>query len=154
MVLGVSSRTFVGSILCRDPRWLKVISDYLAEVVAVGNKLRPYPHYLRAILRPFLAPRSRMADILANAMEVLRSPIEEREAFPGQFVDLLGFLVETSVEVKHESIILKLLVLSSAAVSRNYRRMRYDQLIGPKASYVHHGGSQCSFRSLCPPPPC
>ena len=117
MVLSMSSRVFVGLPLCRDPAWLEVVSAYLAEVVGTAAALRPYPKYTRSVIRPFLAPPKRMARILARAREALEPAIWERRASDNQDLDLLSFLVQTSETIDVMSIILKLLVLTSAAVS-------------------------------------
>ena len=116
MVLSVSSRVFVGKSLCRDQEWLQVVSAYLAEVVSTAKALRPYPHALRPFIRPFLAPKGRMGLILSKAKKVLTPAIEARSKSRDEYSDLLQFLVDTSSDKKHMPIILKLLVLTSAAV--------------------------------------
>lgn len=116
MVLAVSSRVFVGLPLAHDKDWLDTISAYLSEVVGTGNALRPWHPALRPILRLVLAPKSRMNAILAKAQEVLTPAIEARKALGDDQKDLLGFLVQTSEVIDPMSIILKLLVLTSAAV--------------------------------------
>lgn len=116
MVLSVSSRVFVGQTLCRDQGWLQVVSAYLAEVVATARVLRPYPPVLRSILRPLLAPKSRIARIIERAQEVLDPAIRARQQSPDDYIDLLGFLVKTSRDEQTKPIVLKLLVLTSAAV--------------------------------------
>jgi hypothetical protein len=116
MVLAVSSRVFVGLPLAHDKAWLDTISAYLSEVVATANALRPYPRLLRPLLRPFLAPKSRMDDILSKAIAVLGPAILERQNPDHKANDLLGFLVLTSEVVDPMAITLKLLVLTSAAV--------------------------------------
>ena len=120
MVLSVSSRVFVDEPLCRDQDWLQVVSAYLAEVVAVANVLRPYPRLLRPLLRPLLAPSGRMKRILSDAHKVLVPAIEARRRPDHHHNDLLNFLVETSSTKDYMPTILKLLVLTSAAVSLLY----------------------------------
>lgn len=117
MILAVSSRVFVGLPLSRDQAWLDTISAYLNEVVFIVNTLRPYPRVLRPILRFILAPESRMDAILAKALEILGPAIQERQKPGYEANDLLGFLISTSDIVDPKDIILKLLVLNSAAVS-------------------------------------
>jgi len=117
MVLAVTSRVFVGLPLAHEKAWLDTVSAYLAEVVAIGNALRPWPRALRPLLRPFLAPRHRMDTIIKNALKILTPAIKQRQSFTNGQDDLLGFLVETSEVVDPKAIILKLLVLTSAAVS-------------------------------------
>jgi cytochrome P450 len=116
MVLAVSSRVFVGLSLAHDKAWLDITSAYLSEVVAIGNALRPWPRSLRPLLRPFLAPKSRIDNIIAKALEVLTPAIEQRQKLKDEQNDLLRFLVQTSDVVNPKSIILKLLVLNAAAV--------------------------------------
>jgi hypothetical protein len=117
MVLGVSSLVFVGMPIARQPEWLDVVSAYLTEVVATASALRPYPTLLRPLLRPFLAPKSRMQAILRKANIVLLPAIQERMVPEHEQKDLLGFLVQSCETVDPLSIILKLLVLVSAAAS-------------------------------------
>lgn len=117
MVLAISSRVFVGLPLAHSKEWLDSINDYLAEVVRTGNALRPYPRPLRSLLRPFLAPKHRMDTILSKALKFLSPAIEERQSANHKQTDLLGFLVEAAEVVDPISIVLKLLVLASAAVS-------------------------------------
>lgn len=117
MVLAVSSRVFVGLPLSRDQAWLDTISAYLTEVVFIANTLRPYPRVLRPCLRLLLAPESRMEAILAKALEISGPAIQERQQPGHEANDLLGFLISTSEVVNPKDIILKLLVLNSAAVS-------------------------------------
>ncbi|KAM0157208.1 hypothetical protein ACHAPG_004890 [Botrytis cinerea] len=116
MILAVSSRVFVGLPLSRDQAWLDTISAYLNEVVFIANTLRPYPRVLRPILRFILAPESRMDAILAKALEILGPAIQERQKPGYEANDLLGFLISTSDIVDPKDIILKLLVLNSAAL--------------------------------------
>ncbi len=116
MVLSVSSRVFVGDIYCRNEEWLQVISAYLTEVVTTARVLRPYHPFLRPLLRPFLAPKSRMNGIMKKAEKVLLPAIRERQSSQGAHLDLLQFLVDTSPDGKTMPIILKLMVLTSAAV--------------------------------------
>ena len=117
MVLSISSRVFVGESLCRDSAWLEVVSAYLAEVVSTANALRPYPSIIRPILRPFLAPKSRMASTIARAQDILDPAIEARQKSHDRYLDVLGFLVSTTETEETLPVILKLLVLMSAAVS-------------------------------------
>ncbi|KAF7854678.1 hypothetical protein EAF04_010247 [Stromatinia cepivora] len=116
MILAVSSRVFVGLPLSREKAWLDTVSAYLNEVVATANALRPYPRLLRPLLRPFLAPKSRMDAILSKALEILGPAIQERQNADHKANDLLGFLISTSKVVDPKEIILKLLVLNSAAL--------------------------------------
>ena len=116
MVLSISSRVFVGESLCRNQEWLQAVSAYLSEVRYIAGVLRPYPPALRPLLRPFLAPKSRMTAILANAQKVLIPAIEARQISKNTYNDLLQFLVETSKDGQPMPIILKLLVLTAAAV--------------------------------------
>ena len=116
MVLSVSSRVFVGDLLSRDQDWLQVVSAYLAEVVSTAKALRPYPRMIRPILRPVLAPKARMTAILSKAQKVLIPAINTRRHSHDKHVDLLQFLVDTSENEQYLPIILKLLVLISAAV--------------------------------------
>jgi hypothetical protein len=74
------------------------------------------PRALRPFLRPFLAPKRRIDNIIAKALEVLTPAIEERQSLGDEQNDLLGFLVQTSDVINPKSIILKLLVLNAAAV--------------------------------------
>ncbi|KAF7934075.1 uncharacterized protein EAE97_008435 [Botrytis byssoidea] len=116
MILAVSSRVFVGLSLSRDQAWLGTISAYLNEVVFIANTLRPYPRALRPYLRLVLAPESRMEAILAKALEILGPAIQESQKPGHEANDLLGFLISTSEVVNPKDIILKLLVLNSAAL--------------------------------------
>ncbi|KAJ8061492.1 hypothetical protein OCU04_009307 [Sclerotinia nivalis] len=84
--------------------------------VATANALRPYPCLLRHLLRPILAPKSRMDAILSKALEILGPAIQERQNADHKRNDLLGFLISTSEVVDPKEVILKLLVLHSAAV--------------------------------------
>ncbi|KAF4630842.1 hypothetical protein G7Y89_g7285 [Cudoniella acicularis] len=116
MVLAISSRVFVSLPLARDQAWHDTVSAYLANVVETANALRPWPKALRPFIRHLVAPKSRMANILANAKEILVPAIEERQALDHKQSDVLGFLVETSEVVDPTSIILKVLVLLAAAL--------------------------------------
>ncbi|ESZ94104.1 hypothetical protein SBOR_5524 [Sclerotinia borealis F-4128] len=99
IILAVSSRVFVDLPLARDKARLDIISAYIAEAVATGDALRPYPHFLRPLFRPFLAPQSRMAAILSIAQIILGSAILERQDPNHKANDLLGFLIATSKNV-------------------------------------------------------
>ncbi|APA13444.1 hypothetical protein sscle_11g082140 [Sclerotinia sclerotiorum 1980 UF-70] len=116
MILAVSSRVFVGLPLFREKAWLDTVSAYLDEVLATGNALRPYPRLLRPVLRSFLAPKTRMDGIFSKALEILGSAIQERQKPEHKANNLLGFLVSTSEVVNPKEIVLKLLVLNSAAL--------------------------------------
>ncbi|CAD6451447.1 523ff31b-83c7-4f83-86e0-be06ec8d3804 [Sclerotinia trifoliorum] len=116
MILAVSSRVFVGLPLSREKAWLDNVSAYLNEVAAIADSLRPYPRLLRPLLRPFLAPKSRMDGILSKALEILGPAIQERQKPHHKANDLLGFLISTSKVVNPKEITLKLLVLNAAAL--------------------------------------
>lgn len=116
MILAVSSRVFVGLPLSREKAWLDTVSAYLNEVVFTATTLRPYPRLLRPLLRPVLAPQSRMDAILSKALEILGPAIRERQDPNHKPTDLLGFFISTSEVLDARDIILKLLVLNSAAV--------------------------------------
>ncbi|KAL9063655.1 MAG: hypothetical protein Q9161_009356 [Pseudevernia consocians] len=116
MVLSVSSRIFVGESYCRNEEWLQVISAYLSEVVTTAKALRPYHPILRPLFRPFLAPKGRMSGIMKKAEQILLPAIKDRQESYSEHLDLLQFLVDTSPDGKIMPIILKLLVLTSAAL--------------------------------------
>jgi hypothetical protein len=151
MVLSLSSRTFVGLPLARDSAWLQIISTYLAEVVATAGALRPYPAPLRPFLRPFLAPKSRMDKVLATARAVISPVIEERRQSNDKNVDVLQFLISTSKVVDPMSVILKLLVVMSAAVSvPAFGSLSSRHLIGSIiASHLYNGSGPCLVRHVC-----
>ena len=115
MVLSVTSRVFVGRPLAYEQAWLDTVSGYLAEVVATANALRPWPSVLRPLVRHFVAPKHRMDTILTNAEKLLVPAIQERQEREKQ-TDMLGFLVQTSEAVDPKAVILRLLILTAAAV--------------------------------------
>ena len=148
MVLSVSSRVFVGESLCRDQEWLQVVSAYLTEVVSTAKALRPYPRILRPLIRPLLAPKGRMTLILSNARKVLIPAIEARRKSRDKHIDLLQFLVETSGDGQHMPIILKLLVLTSAAVSAPWPSVVGAALI-VVLSFTHRPWQQSTPYTIC-----
>lgn len=116
MVLGISSEVFVGLPVGRDSRWLKASADCQAEIWGVAAVLRPYPPFLRPLLRPFLAPKGRLAKIMRTAEDVLFPVINERLRGKDKHVDLLQFLISTSKEVDRSAMVLRVLGLMAAAV--------------------------------------
>lgn len=113
----------MGLPLARDKRWLDVVSAYLANVVGTENALRPWPRFIRSLVRPLVAPKREIDTILTDALKILGPAINERRESQQKQNDLLGFFVETSDVVKPISIVLKLLVLTSAAVCYPWREL-------------------------------
>ena len=113
----------MGRDLCYKRAWLDVVSAYLATVVGTAAALRPYPRIARAFLRPIFAPRKKIETILENAREIIDPAIAERRTSDTQHVDLLSFLVQSQRETDSMTIILQLLVLTSAAVSEPFVRI-------------------------------
>lgn len=114
-------------------------------MVATAGQLRPYPPPLRPLLRPFVAPKSRMAKVLASSRAVLFPVIEKRQKSEDHHLDVLQFLISTSKVVDPMSVILKLLVLMSAAVSASAPQQSSSrQLIRILiASYFYYGRRPC-----------
>ena len=129
----------MGAELACNQEWLDTISAYLAEVVAIGNALRPWPSRLRSLIRPFLAPRYKMDAIISKAQKVLLPAIRIRQAADHTPTDLLGFLSQSSDALKPISVILKLLVLTSAAVS--FTTFSSRSQLTKEVTHFNHGSS-------------
>lgn len=117
MVLSISSRSFVGLPTSRNPDWLKASAECQAEIWRVASVLRPYPSWLRPVLRPFLAPKGRLAKIMKSAQNIIFPLIDERLQGDGKQLDLLQFLIATSKNLDKGETVLRVLGLMTAAVS-------------------------------------
>lgn len=115
-VLSMSSRIFDGESHCRNEEWLQSISAHIDEVIAIARILIPQPLILRPLLRPFLVPKSRMEEIMKKSAQILLLGIKDRQNSPSAHLDLLQSLINTSPYGKLMPTMLKLLVLTPAAI--------------------------------------
>ncbi|KPM34791.1 hypothetical protein AK830_g11779 [Neonectria ditissima] len=64
LVARLSSRVFLGEILCRNEDWLAITKSYTVNTTAAGDLLRQYPKWLRPfVLDPLLQKRKEERDL-------------------------------------------------------------------------------------------
>ncbi|KAJ5751587.1 hypothetical protein N7520_008504, partial [Penicillium odoratum] len=74
IVAQVSSRTFVGEELCRDPAWINVIVGYAEHAFPAAQALRLWPKFLRPVVHWFL-PSCRMVRVEVCKARTIIDPI-------------------------------------------------------------------------------
>lgn len=116
MVLSVSARSFVGLPTARDPKWIKASSDCLAVTWGMAALLRPFPSFLRPLVRPFIAPRIQFDKVMKAGQDILFPVIDERLENQERHVDVLQFLINSSKVVDHPGVTARLLGLMAASL--------------------------------------
>ena len=121
LVTAITARAWVGYPQCRDPTWPKVLSSALQDFMGIAATLRPYPEFLRPLVRPWVAPKSDKATLFADANNFLRPIVQERHKGDSSNIDLLQFFINASKGQDFKSqditpISQRLLLLAAAAV--------------------------------------
>ncbi|KAI1337313.1 cytochrome P450 [Xylariaceae sp. FL0016] len=71
LVAGISSRLFLGSPICRDPRWLDLALEFPSDVNQTAFALRALPSWLHPLIARLLPSRRRMKKKLDLAAQIL-----------------------------------------------------------------------------------
>ncbi|KAK6811308.1 hypothetical protein RU639_013109 [Aspergillus parasiticus] len=103
----VSSRSFLGEELCRNPAWLEVSVAYSNQMFTTARELRGWPKILRPLISIFLPSCRRLRGLLEEARLLLAPFIAKRKsagAFvqqgsvsePGKSIDAMDWLDEVA----------------------------------------------------------
>lgn len=79
LVARVSSRVFLGELLCRDEEWLRITRDYTTSSFIAAEELRLWPAPLRPVVHWFLPKCGELRALVRKAREVVRPILEERQ---------------------------------------------------------------------------
>ena len=114
MIHRVSSRVFVGTAFCRDKAWIKAVSAFPEDVEAVKNALVAFPSFLRSLVAPLLPAKRRLNRNHANVRDLLFS--SSNLAQSKEDLSVLNFLLQSSKDNDPDSLTLRILLLTAAAV--------------------------------------
>lgn len=78
LIARVSSRVFLGDLLCRNEEWLRITRDYTTSSFIAAEELRLWPAPLRPVVHWFLPKCSELRALVRNAREVILPVLEER----------------------------------------------------------------------------
>ncbi|KAL1955895.1 hypothetical protein VTO42DRAFT_7968 [Malbranchea cinnamomea] len=80
IVAQLSSRVFLGDLICRNPDWLRITVDYTVDSFLAAQDLRLWPRPTRWIVAPFLASYRKIQQELDEARAIITPVLEERRA--------------------------------------------------------------------------
>lgn len=125
MLAQMSSRVFLGELLCRDPNWLHITINYAVHVIKATEKLRQWPKPLRPFVNWVLPScrliRADMKQALAMITPILNERRESRAAAlaagkaPTQHNDAIDWMEDVAKGRPYNPAISQLL-LSMAAI--------------------------------------
>ncbi|KAF3391867.1 Dihydromonacolin L monooxygenase mokC [Talaromyces pinophilus] len=78
LIARVSSRVFLGDLLCRDEEWLRITRDYTTSSFIAAEELRLWPAPLRPVVHWFLPKCGELRALVQKAREVVLPVLEER----------------------------------------------------------------------------
>jgi hypothetical protein len=70
-VLRVTSRVFVGDVICRDQRWYDEIAAYQTDVALIVVALLPFPDFVRPFVAPFVPFRRQLNHIHNSVRDLI-----------------------------------------------------------------------------------
>jgi hypothetical protein len=125
MLARMSSRVFLGELLCRDPSWLHITINYAVHVIRATDELRQWPKMLRPFVNRVLPScrmiRSDMKQALGLITPILNKRRADREAAikagtpPTQYNDAIDWMEDVAKGRPYNPAISQLL-LSMAAI--------------------------------------
>ena len=78
LVARVSSRVFLGELLCRDEEWLRITRDYTTSSFIAAEELRLWPAPFRPVVHWFLPKCGELRALVRKAREIVLPVLEER----------------------------------------------------------------------------
>lgn len=118
LVCRLSSRVFLGEMLCRNEDWLQITSEYPVNAFFAAAQLRIYPKILRPIVHWFLpeckllrrqaaTARSIIQPVISQRQQEKRKALEEGRPVP-KYDDAIDWAEEESKQYKYEPATLQL----------------------------------------------
>ncbi|KAI1118587.1 cytochrome P450 [Nemania sp. NC0429] len=118
LVCQLSSRVFLGELLCRNEDWLQTTSEYPVNALLAASQLRIYPKLLRPIVHWFLPEckllrrqaakaRSIIQPVISQRQLERRKALEEGRPVP-EYDDAINWAEEESKQYKYEPATLQL----------------------------------------------
>jgi cytochrome P450 len=80
LIARMTSRAFLGPELCRDPKWLRIATQYTLSTFHAGHQLRPWPYHLRKIVQWFLPECRTAREMVAEGHKLIGPLIQQRRA--------------------------------------------------------------------------
>lgn len=80
MLAQMSSRVFLGELLCRDPNWLHITINYAVHVIKATEKLRQWPKMLRPLVNWVLPSCRMIRSDMKQALALITPILNERRA--------------------------------------------------------------------------
>ncbi|PYI12549.1 cytochrome protein [Aspergillus sclerotiicarbonarius CBS 121057] len=106
LVSRLSSRVFLGEMLCRNTDWLRITADYAVHSFLAAEELRLWPMFLRSSVAHFLPPCQLIRKELQEAKEIIIPVLEERRLArqnairqgktPERYVDAIQWMEESA----------------------------------------------------------
>ncbi|KAJ5951586.1 uncharacterized protein N7479_009999 [Penicillium vulpinum] len=80
MLAQMSSRVFLGELLCRDPNWLHITINYAIHVIRATEKLRQWPKILRPFANQVLPSCRMIRSDMKQALDLITPILTKRRA--------------------------------------------------------------------------
>ncbi|KAF8900300.1 cytochrome P450 [Gymnopilus junonius] len=101
LISRVTNRFYVGEPLCRDPKYIALVMDFVQGVPKAGMLINLFPYFLRPFIGPYLSPLPRyehqatalFGDILRHRIAMFEEYGKEWEAKPR---DMITWFLEES----------------------------------------------------------
>ena len=77
-VARLSTRVFLGPVVCRDPAWLRIAVDYTLVVFGAARYLRMWPAFLQPVVHWFLPVCIYLRKLRSNARKIINQEIKRR----------------------------------------------------------------------------
>ncbi|KAI1196935.1 cytochrome P450 [Nemania serpens] len=118
LVCRLSSRVFLGELLCRNEDWLQITSEYPVNAFFAASQLRIYPRLVRPIVHWFLpeckllrrqaaTARAIIQPVIKQRQQERRKALEEGRPVP-RYEDAIDWAEEESKQYKYEPATLQL----------------------------------------------
>jgi hypothetical protein len=119
IVSSITSTIFIGEELAHGGGWDKIVMAYFPVAWQIRSALKPWPHALRPIVKPFLVREAsnQLEAILQQAESFLAEPIRRRREPDNQDLDILKFLSEYNSSPR--KIALQIVGIITGAVSQH-----------------------------------
>ncbi|KAJ5772737.1 hypothetical protein N7457_007633 [Penicillium paradoxum] len=125
MLAQMSSRVFLGELLCRDPNWLHITINYAVHVIRATEQLRQWPKPLRPLVNWVLPSCRMIRSDMKQALALITPILNERRAnraaalaadeAPTQYNDAIDWMEDVAKGRPYNPAISQLL-LSMAAI--------------------------------------
>lgn len=116
----ITSRVFLGELLCRNEEWLEITRDYSVDSFAAAEELRFWPAIVCPIVHSFLPRCRELRALVAKARRTLQPVLDERRCLRSESLNAVdddaSEWFEKAAKGRHYDPVSAQLILSLAAI--------------------------------------